>query len=171
MSEGWLVDIVGQGFDAGVRLLEAVPQDMVGAAGRRTRFVAVAATAYMREHSTPRAPQDLLAHVCIRQRLPSGKRYRSEFSRRSSEVGLDGHGTQTLDDNDLLAEAAAAGQGIAYLPEHFAEPFLGDGRLCTVLEDWCPPIDGLALYYPLNRHMPSALRAFVDTLRAVKPGM
>lgn len=74
-----------------------------------TRFDAVASPAYLRDHGTPRTPQDLLAHVCIRQRLPSGKRYSSEFSRSSSEVGLDGHGAQTLDDNDLLGEAAAAG--------------------------------------------------------------
>ncbi|MCR4265064.1 LysR family transcriptional regulator [Nitratireductor sp. ZSWI3] len=171
VSEGELVDIVGQGFDAGVRLLEAVPQDMVAVRlGGETRFIAVAAPAYLRDHGRPRTPQDLLAHVCIRQRLPSGKRYRWEFSKQGTEVALDVPGALTLDDNDLLAEAAAAGHGIAYLPEHFAQPFLGDGQLCAVLEDWCPLIDGLALYYPRNRHMPSPLRAFIDTLKAMKLG-
>ncbi|QDL93124.1 LysR family transcriptional regulator [Paroceanicella profunda] len=171
VSEGQLVDIVEQGFDAGVRLLEAIPQDMVAVRlDGGTRFIAVAAPAYLRDRGRPQSPQDLLAHVCIRQRLPSGKRYRWEFSKRGSEVALDVPGALTLDDNDLLAEAAAAGHGIAYVPEHFAQPFLGDGRLCTILEDWCPQIDGLALYYPRNRHMPSALRAFVNTVKTVRPG-
>lgn len=169
VSEGQLVDIVGQGFDAGVRLREAIPQDMIAVPfGGEARFIAVAAPAYLSRKGQPRSPQDLQAHLCIRQRLPSGKRYRWEFSRRGAEIALDVPGALTLDDSDLLAEAAAAGHGIAYVPEHFARPFLGDGRLRTVLEDWCPPIDGLALYYPRNRHMPSPLRAFIDTLKAVK---
>jgi len=35
----------------------------------------------------------------------------------------------------------------------------------SVLEDWCPPIPGLALYYPRGRHVPSPLRAFIDLLK------
>ena len=164
--QGQLVDIVEQGFDAGVRLLEAVPQDMVAVRfGGEARFVTVAAPGYLREKGTPRTPDDLMGHVCIRQRLPSGKRYRWEFERRGETLALDVPGILTLDDNDLLAEAAADGQGIAYLPEHFAQPFLREGKLRTVLDEWCPPIDGLALYYPQNRHMPSALRAFIDILK------
>lgn len=167
VSEGQLVDIVGQGFDAGVRLLEAVPQDMVAVRfGGDARFVTVASPGYLHERGAPRTPHDLMGHVCIRQRLPSGKRYRWEFERRGEAFALDVPGILTLDDNDLLAEAAAGGHGIAYLPEHFARASLEDGQLCTVLDDWCPPIDGLALYYPQNRHMPSALRAFINVLKA-----
>jgi DNA-binding transcriptional LysR family regulator len=166
VSEGRLVDIVEQGFDAGVRLLEAVPQDMVAVSfGGDVRFIAVAAPSYLLNRGTPDTPDDLQAHSCIRQRLPSGKRYRWEFSRRGAEVAVDVPGNLTLDDNDLLVDAAAAGRGIAYVPEHFARSFLQAGRLVTVLEDWCPPISGLALYYPRNRHVPSPLRAFIDILK------
>jgi DNA-binding transcriptional LysR family regulator len=41
------------------------------------------------------------------------------------------------------------------------------GQLVFVLADWCPPIPGLALYYPGNRHVPSTLRAFIDLLKKV----
>lgn len=166
VSEGRLVDIVEQGFDAGVRLLEAVPQDMVAVRfGGDVRFIAVAAPSYLRDRGTPDTPDDLRAHACIRQRLPSGKRYRWEFSRRGVEVAVDVPGNLTLDDSDLLVEAAAAGRGIAYVPEHFARTALKSEQLVTVLADWCPPIPGLALYYPRNRHVPSPLRAFIDLLK------
>ncbi|CCV11356.1 LysR family transcriptional regulator [Mesorhizobium sp. STM 4661] len=166
VSEGRLVDIVEQGFDAGVRLLEAVPQDMVAVRfGGDVRFIAVAAPSYLQGRGTPNTPDDLHAHSCIRQRLPSGKRYRWEFSRRGAEFAVDVPGNLTLDDNDLLVEAAAAGRGIAYVPEHFAQSFLKSGRLVTILADWCPPMPGLALYYPRNRHVPSPLRAFIDILK------
>jgi len=166
VSEGRLIDIVDEGFDAGVRLLEAVPRDMVAVKfGGDVRFITVAAPSYLQGKPTPKTPDDLNAHRCIRQRLPSGKRYRWEFARRGAEIAIDVPGNLTLDDNDLLMQAAAAGSGIAYVPEHFARPLLDSGRLVSVLEDWCPPIPGLALYYPRGRHVPSPLRAFIDLLK------
>ncbi|GBD50457.1 LysR family transcriptional regulator [Methylopila sp. Yamaguchi] len=169
VSEGRLVDIVEQGFDAGVRLLEAVPQDMVAVPfGGDVRFVAVAAPSYLLARGTPNTPDDLRVHACIRQRLPSGKRYRWEFSRHGVEVAVDVPGNLTLDDNDLLVEAAAAGRGVAYVPEHFARSLMKSGRLVAVLAEWCPPLSGLALYYPRNRHMPSPLRAFIDVLKGAE---
>lgn len=169
VSEGRLVDIVEQGFDAGIRLIEAVPKDMVAVKfGGDVRFIAVAAPSYFKGKARPQTPEDLHAHSCLRQRLPSGKRYRWEFSRHGAEIAIDVPGNLTLDDNDLLVEAAAAGRGIAYVPEYFARPLLTSGRLVTVLEEWCPPIPGLALYYPRSRHIPSPLRAFIDLLREME---
>nr|WP_206121036.1 LysR family transcriptional regulator [Rhizobium leguminosarum] len=168
VSEGRLVDIVEQGFDAGIRLLETVPKDMVAVKfGGDVRFIAVAAPSYLDGKARPHTPDDLYAHCCVRQRLPSGKRYRWEFSKRGAEVAIDVPGNLTLDDNDLLVQAAADGRGIAYVPEYFAQPFLGSSQLVTVLDDWCPPTPGLALYYPRSRHVPSPLRAFIDLLREV----
>ncbi|SCB58431.1 DNA-binding transcriptional regulator, LysR family [Rhizobium aethiopicum] len=168
VSEGRLVDIVEQGFDAGIRLLETVPKDMVAVKfGGDVRFIAVAAPSYLESRERPHTPDDLFTHCCIRQRLPSGKRYRWEFSKRGAEVAIDAPGNLTLDDNDLLVQAAADGRGIAYVPEHFARPFLASGHLATVLDDWCLPTPGLALYYPRSRHVPSPLRAFIDLLREV----
>jgi DNA-binding transcriptional LysR family regulator len=57
--------------------------------------------------------------------------------------------------------------GLAYVPESTARDWLDDGRLVTVLEDWCPFIPGLCLYYPGHRHVPAGLRAFIDVLREV----
>jgi len=166
VSEGRLVDIVEQGFDAGVRLLEAVPRDMIAVKfGGDVRFIAVAAPSYLNGKAAPKTPDDLPAHRCIRQRLPSGKRYRWEFAKRGAEIAVDVPGILTLDDNDLLVQAAVAGRGIAYVPEHFAGPFLKSGQLVTLLDDWCPPTPGLALYYPRSRHVPSPLRAFIDVLK------
>lgn len=168
VSEGRLIDIVEQGFDAGIRLLEAVPKDMVAVKiGGDVRFIAVAAPSYLEGRARPHTPDDLFAHRCIRQRLPGGKRYRWEFSKRGAEVAIDVPGNLTLDDNDLLVQAAVDGRGIAYVPDYFAQPFLASGQLVTVLDDWCPPTPGLALYYPRSRHVPSPLRAFIDLLREV----
>jgi DNA-binding transcriptional LysR family regulator len=129
--------------------------------GLDMRFLAVAAPEYLAIHPAPKTPDALLQHQCIRQRLPSGKRYRWEFLKRRQEVAIDVPGALTLDNNQLIVEAAIDGLGIAYVPEPYARAALNDGRLVAVLEDWCPPIPGLFLYFPRTRHMPTSLRAFI----------
>ena len=77
---------------------------------------------------------------------------------------MDVPGTLTLDDNDLMVEAADD-LGIAYASENAASDLLAAGELVTVLQDWCPSYPGLMLYYPGHRHVPSPLRAFIDLLK------
>lgn len=166
VSDGRLVDIVATGFDAGIRLAEDVPQDMVAVrVGGDVRFVAVASPRYLAGRALPVTPDDLQQHRCIRHRLPSGKRYRWEFSRLGGEMTVDAPGVLTLDDNSLMVDAAVDAVGIAYVPESAAQQHLQSGRLVEVLPEWCPPIPGLMLYYPRNRHVPATLRAFIDALK------
>lgn len=166
VSEGRLVDIVEGGFDAGVRLAEAVPQDMVAVRfGGDARFVAVASPAYLAGRTMPLVPDDLRRHRCIRHRLPSGKRYRWEFERHGQQVAVDVPGALTLDDPDLMVEAAMGGLGVAYVSERTVRARLADGALLSVLDEWCPPIPGLCLYYSGHRHVPAGLRAFIDVVK------
>ncbi len=170
VSDGRLVDIVEGRFDAGVRLAEAVPQDMIAVpVGGDARFVAVASPAYLAGRTMPVVPDDLRGHRCIRHRLPSGKRYRWEFERRGQEVAVDVPGALTLDHPSLMVEAALGGLGIAYVSERSARAALADGALVTVLADWCPTIPGLCLYYPGHRHVPAGLRAFIDVAKEIEP--
>ena len=64
-----------------------------------------------------------------------------------------------------MAQAAAQGLGIAYMPDLVARPYLARGELVTVLDEWCPAIPGLFLYYPGHRHVPMGLKAFIDVLK------
>jgi DNA-binding transcriptional LysR family regulator len=132
VSEGRLVDIVEQGFDAGVRLGEAVPQDMIAVKlYGDIRFLAVASPGYLDGRTPPATPDNLRNHRCIRQRLPSGKRYRWEFSKQGEELSIDVPGALTLDDSDLMVEAAADGLGIAYVPETALRAFIDVLKECA----------------------------------------
>ena len=167
VSENRLVDIIADGFDAGVRLREAVPQDMIAVPfGGDVRFLAVASPAYLSGHGAPATPDELKRHRCIRQRLSSGRLYRWEFARGRDEISVDVPGMLTLDRNELMVEAAIDGLGVAFVPERLARSALAEGRLCPLLEDWSPPIPGFCLYHPGHRHVPPALRAFIDDVRA-----
>jgi DNA-binding transcriptional LysR family regulator len=164
--EGRTIDIVAEGFDAGIRLAESVPQDMVAIpCGPDCRFIVVGSPHYFARASLPRSPSDLLNHECIRRRMPGGKLYRWEFEKRGEEMAVDVPGRLTLDNDALMVEAALEGFGLAFVSDFWVTEHLAAKTLQAVLEDWTPPFPGLRLYYPGHRHMTAGLRAFVDMLR------
>lgn len=168
VADDRFVDVVASGFDAGIRLREAVPQDMVAVSfGGDVRFLAVASPAYLARADIPRTPDELRRHRCIRQRLASGKSYRWEFAKGAQSLAIEVQGPLTLNKNPLMVEAAIDGAGIAYVPEPYACDALAAGTLQTVLEDWSPHVPGLCLYYPGHRHVPAQLRAFIDSIRGI----
>jgi DNA-binding transcriptional LysR family regulator len=166
VSEGAMVDIVGQGFDAGVRLEEFVPPDMIAVPiTRPIRSIVVGSPAYFAGRKPPRTPADLAEHRCVRRRLGSGAIYRWEFEKRGEAVEIDVPGQLILDDNDLMLEAALAGEGLVFVSDIAAAKSIEAGLLLPVLEDWSPAYPGLCLYYPSRRNIPARLRAFIDLIR------
>jgi DNA-binding transcriptional LysR family regulator len=165
VTEGQMVDIVAEGFDAGIRLSETVPQDMVRIPiGGDLRMAVVGSPEHFSRFPIPASPADLARHPCVRARFPSGAPSRWEFSRHGEPVNIEVNGPLTLDDPGLMREAALAGTGLAYLADWYVRDDLAAGRLMRVLQDWTPSYRGLALYYPPGRQLPAGLRAFVDLI-------
>ena len=165
------VDIVASGFDAGVRLLEAVPEDMVAVQiGPALRAAVVASPDYMAGRPLPRHPDELLRHECVRYRFPSGRYYKWEFEKDGDAIEVDVTGRIALSDVHAELRAAVDGIGISCVPEHYARDGLQSGRLVRMLDDWCPTIPGFMLYYPRQRRVSSALRAFIDMARQTGQG-
>jgi DNA-binding transcriptional LysR family regulator len=166
VTEGRLIDIVADGYDAGIRILEATPRDMIAVPiGGPIRSIVVGSPAYFEGRTKPRAPADLLQHQCVRARMASGQIYRWEFERRGETVEVDAQGALTLDEMTLMLEAVRAGVGLGYLSEWNVAADVAAGRLVQVLDDWTPAYPGLCLYYPGRRHVPAGLRALIDLIK------
>ena len=166
--EGALIDIVAGGFDAGVRLFESIPRDMIAVPlTRPLRFVCVASPAYLERAGAPTTPEDLKAHRCIGHRLPSGRLYRWDFERSGQALSVDVTGSVVLDDEDLMVDAAVQGLGVAYVVEAAASAALAAGQVVEVLAPWLQATEAAAVYYPGHRAVPLALRAFLDIVREV----
>jgi DNA-binding transcriptional LysR family regulator len=112
--------------------------------GPDVRFAVVAAKSYFQKHPPPKVPHDLVGHSCINLRLPTyGGLYAWEFERDGREMRVRVDGQCVFNSILRVLEAAIDGLGVAYLPEDLARPYLANGRLTRVLEDWCPHWTGI----------------------------
>jgi DNA-binding transcriptional LysR family regulator len=166
VTEDKLIDIVRDGFDAGFRLSDQVPGDMIAIPlGSTERLILVGAPAYLNGREAPREPTDLAGHDCVRMRLSGGAIYRWEFEKAGEEVSVDVSGRIILDEATLIREAVLAGYGLAYVSEWEVAEDIVAGRLIQLMEDWTPAFSGLSLYYPGRRHVPAGLRAFIGLIQ------
>lgn len=164
------VDIVAKGFDAGIGPQDWAAADMtaVRVLGP-VRMAVVGAPGYFARQHPPRTPEDLARHCCIQYRRGiDGTRYEWPLERNGKSRRIVVNGRVMVNNSHLAVRAAVDGLGIAYTIEAIVEHFLRSGQLVRVLEDWSPSFEGLFLYYPGQRQMPAALRAFVDMLRTAR---
>jgi DNA-binding transcriptional LysR family regulator len=168
VTEGRMVDIIAEGFDAGLRSSSRVPGDMIRVPITADTPMAIVGSAdYFIRHPRPRTPADLLQHSCIRARLPSGVPSPWEFDRGTERFNMDVPGTLVLDAPILMRDAVRQGVGLAQLAEWYVADDLAEGRVERVLDEWVRPVPGLCLYYSGHRHLPPALRALIDFIHEV----
>lgn len=169
-AEDSFVDMVGGGYDAGIRYDERLEQDMIALPiGPRTQRILIAGSpAYFAEHGRPQHPRDLLAHKCLRGRFAGGRLATWEFEKDGEVVRVDPDGpliSQPGSASDLLVQTAVGGLGLVGIFEDWMRAELDEGALEPVLVDWCPPFSGPFLYYAGRRYLPAPLRVFVDFVK------
>lgn len=167
-----LVNIIEEGFDAGVRFGEAIPQDMVAIPfGPPIHGAIVASPALIAQHGTPQHPEGLTGYPCIQRRFPSGMLYKWEFQREGKALDVAVSGDLTLDNDMLMIQAARTGAGAALVMRELAQPWLADGSLVEILTDYAAKPEGLWLYYPSRKYHSAALRCFIDWVQQINRGV
>jgi DNA-binding transcriptional LysR family regulator len=162
VADSSFVDIVGSGFDAGVRYGEHLAQDMIAVSlGPPQRYAVVASPAYVAEHGRPKHPKDLLGHHCIRTRFGSGGMLDWEFEKAGRVVKVAPPAKLVATYPALAMQAARGGVGFWATIDGYVRDDIGSGALVGVLDDWCAPFPGPFLYYPSRRQPPPALAAFI----------
>lgn len=169
-----LMDIVAEGFDAGVRESEAIERDMVQV--RLTdpfRFVVVGTPDYLAQHGAPERPEDLLRHECITFRSKTtGALYAWELERGRRTWHVPVRGGVITNDGLLAVSMAEKGLGLAYAFEPIVKEQLRAGRLRCVLESYAATIPGYFLYFPSRAQRSAPLRLFIEAAKelAVRAG-
>lgn len=160
-------DIVAAGYDAGVRLGEVVELDMVAVAVTGDqKQVTVASPGYLAKQGAPAHPRDLTRHRCIGWRpAPEVAPYRWEFEADGREFDVAVAPHVTTNDMGLMIRMACAGGGITFGMEETFRPYIAQGVLVPLLEEFLPPFPGFFLYFPSRRNIAPKLRALVDHVK------
>lgn len=162
-----MIDVISEGFDAGVRFGEFIAEDMISIPiGPRVRDAVVATPDYFEARPKPRHPRDLKQHRLISYRYPSGKSFTWEFKKGNDRIDVQVDAALNFDDMDCMLDAALMGAGLAFVFEAQVSKLIANGTLVRVLEPWCPPTTGFHLYYPSRRNLSFGMRTFLDHLRS-----
>ncbi|RQS65505.1 LysR family transcriptional regulator [Burkholderia sp. Bp8963] len=160
-----IADLVNDGFDIAVRVGPLA--DTTALVGRQlgVQMMGICASpAYLARHGHPAGFADLASHIGIAY-VRGGQVVPWRL------VGADGdaceyraNGRLRLDDLQAIADAAAAGAGLAWLPCWLMAPYLRDGRLALVMDS--NRVGGAEVFAvrPKSRHVPSKVRVAIDAL-------
>lgn len=166
-SDYKLIDIAADRFDIGVRYGDQVEEDMI--AVRLTPdllTMIVGSPNYFSWHSKPVTLQDLMKHNCITLRLASsGGIYAWELQHDGRNVEARVSGQAVFTSAWPMVQAAVSGNGLAFVTEDLVAEHIREGRLISVMNEWCAKFPGLHAYYPSRRHESRALRIVIDAIR------
>ncbi|ACO78766.1 LysR family transcriptional regulator protein [Azotobacter vinelandii CA] len=167
--EDRMVDIVADGFDAGIRYGGTVPRDMIAMPlTGELRWIVVASPDYLSHHGRPRSPEDLLRHQCMRIRLGDNTPYKWELGDAPRAIHLDVPGSLGANETDILLQATLDGLGLSYCLELRVAEELRSGRLEVVLPEWSSMGPPFCMYYPSRRQSQPGLRQLIESIRALE---
>jgi DNA-binding transcriptional LysR family regulator len=165
--EDRFVDMIAEGYDAGIRIVETIHRDMVHVQLTGESPLAVAgAPAYFANHGTPQTPPDLQHHVCLNARWPLSREpmpWVFERGKKSWKIVVEG--PTTTNSFELAKSLAVSGAGLLYCMAALIADEVARGELQLALESYTTTLPGLYLYFPSRANLSPPLRAFVDLAR------
>lgn len=165
-----LIDVIGSGFDAGIRYGGTVPEDMIAQRlSPDIKWVTAASPAYLARFGVPKTPSDLQKHRCINIRLGNNQLYQWEFERDGQSIAVAPPGQLIIDESQTAISMAVGGAGVIYGAEPILTPYVKQGALQIILKEWASMGEGLHIYYSGRRQVPTGLRLLIDLIRELKP--
>lgn len=157
------VDLVDEGYDMAIRISDQNSPDLVARHLTRCRHVIIASPDYLRNHPTPKTPEDLKQHTCLLFAHTTGGVW--PFTKGGKDYSIKVKEAFKSNNPDLLAEAAISGMGIAMLPTFVTSAAIRRGALIMLLEDY--ELLELPVYavYASRRFLPAKTRFFIDYLK------
>jgi DNA-binding transcriptional LysR family regulator len=159
-----LVDLIGDGFDAALRIATLPDSSLLA---RRlcgvSRFL-VASPAYFERHGRPTHPLQLAEHSCLGYAyLPNPDIWRF-YNAAGEEAVVRPAGPLRANNGDALTPSLLAGLGLAVQPDFIVRAALADGRLEAVMTDWSLRPAGLYLITPPGGPRPARIDILGDFL-------
>jgi len=161
------VDIVADGYDAGIQLGEVIDKDMIAVpVTGDLRLTIVGSPDYFARRGVPKHPRDLTGHDCLNWHpTVESPPYKWEFSENGRDFSVTVPARVLSTHAVLNRRFAIAGLGLTLAFRVNVQDAIDRGELVSVLDKFCVPFPGYYLYYPQRRQASRALRAFIDHLQ------
>jgi DNA-binding transcriptional LysR family regulator len=157
------VDLIEEGFDLAIRIGSLPESGLIARKLAIDRTAICAAPAYLKQHGTPRKPEDLRRHACLNYTYATnGDEW--YLKNDSEELFVPTSGPIRVNNGDMLRLAALSGGGIIWQPRFIVEDDLRTGRLVEVLTNYSTVELGIYAIYPSRKHLSAKVRTFVDFL-------
>lgn len=164
-----VINLVDEGFDFAVRNGQLEDStDLIARPLSWHDMRLCAAPSYLARYGTPASPDELMQHQAIF--------YLNKTRPLEWQLTIDGQierfkpeGRFYMDDLDAIADAAEAGDGIAWLPYWLINERLHSGRLVQILPDTAGVRLPIHAVWPKTRWLPLKVRMAVDRLREQLP--
>jgi DNA-binding transcriptional LysR family regulator len=165
-----MIDVIGDGHDAGIRYGGTVPADMIAQRlSPDVRWSVVGTPDYFARFGIPLHPDDLKQHRCLKIRLGNSRVYQWEFVKNGERLEVDVPGAITIDETRVGIALASRGAGLMYVPEWAIARQIEEGTVQAVLKDWAHTDPGFHIYYSSFRQLPVGLRLLIDLIRELEP--
>ncbi len=156
------VDLIGERFDAAVRIGSLEDASLVARRIAPSRTVLVASPDYLARRGRPGTPGDLTDHECLIYTGAADPDWVFRLGRRS--ISIRPQGRVRSDYGDALLQWAEDGLGICHAPTFLVAEALERGRLEAILLDYALPQGSIYVVRPPGPYVPGKVRVLIDTL-------
>jgi DNA-binding transcriptional LysR family regulator len=157
-----VVDLIGERFDAAVRIGSLRDSSLVVRRIAPVHGVLVASPEYLARHGRPGTPQDLVGHECLIYTASLVPEW--EFQSGKRRISIRPEGRLRSDNGEAILQWAMVGLGIANAPSFLVSNAIESGALEPLLLDYPQPEFGLHIVRPPGSHVPGNVRVLIDTL-------
>ena len=157
-----VVDLIGERFDAAVRIGSLRDSSLVVRRIAPVHAVLVASPDYLARHGRPRTPQDLVGHECL---IYTGSLVPEwQFLSGKRRMAIRPEGRLRSDSGEAILQWAIAGMGIADSPSFLVSDAIESGALEPLLLNHPRPEYSIHIVRPPGSHVPGKVRVLIDTL-------
>jgi DNA-binding transcriptional LysR family regulator len=153
------VDLIAEGFDCAIRVGLLQDSNMVARRVGAIHAKLLASPDYIKAHGAPAAPDEITLHQALMQGTEAW-----QFVDGDKVITVNPQGRYKADNGIALAAAAAAGLGIAWLPDCVTDPYVASGALVPIMERYPPPSAGVYVIRPPGQHPSRKVRVMAELL-------
>ncbi|MED5524932.1 MAG: LysR family transcriptional regulator [Pseudomonadota bacterium] len=163
--ENRFVDIIAEGMDLVIRTGYLDDSSLIARHIIDSRWAICASPSYLERHGTPRHPEDLRQHNCLRYSYQSTGASDWAFKNKKGPFTVRVEGNMTTDNAAALRKAALAGYGIIYVPRCLIYNDLTQGMLTELFPQQVGKKLGIYAVYPTTRQLPAKIRLLIEHIR------